>query len=151
MWTLVIFGDNVEDRMGSGRFLGFYLLCGLAASLTHALTNPTSTIPTIGASGAVAGVLGAYFLLFPMARVITLVPLLFIPLIVEIPAIFYLGLWFVSQLLNGTLALIGLETYELVAWWAHVGGFVAGMALLPLFKQSPRQYRRRYDDEYWPW
>jgi membrane associated rhomboid family serine protease len=151
MWTLYLFGDNVEDRMGSARFLLFYLLCGLAAGLTHVLTDPSSTIPTVGASGAIAGVLGAYFVLFPTARIITLVPVLFIPFIVEIPAIFYLGIWFASQLFSGTLALIGPGYYEGVAWWAHVGGFVAGLALLPAFKKSRQQYPRFYADEYWPW
>ncbi len=151
MWTLYLFGDNVEDRMGSARFLVFYLLCGLAAGLSHVLTDPNSSIPTVGASGAIAGVLGAYFVLFPTARIITLVPVLFIPFIVEIPAIFYLGVWFVSQLFSGTLALIGPGYYEGVAWWAHVGGFVAGLALLPVFKKTPQQYRRAYADEYWPW
>lgn len=151
MWTLYLFGDNVEDRMGSARFLVFYLLCGLAAGLTHVLTDPNSPIPTVGASGAIAGVLGAYFLLFPTARVITLVPVFFWPFIVEIPAVFYLGVWFVSQLFSGTLALIGPGYYEGVAWWAHVGGFVAGLALLPVFKQSRQQYGRAYADEYWPW
>jgi membrane associated rhomboid family serine protease len=151
MWTLYLFGDNVEDRMGSARFLVFYLLCGLAAGLTHVLTDPNSLIPTIGASGAIAGVLGAYFVLFPTARIITLVPILFMPFIVEIPAIFYLGVWFMSQLFSGTLALIGPGYYEGVAWWAHVGGFVAGLALLPVFKKPRRQYRRSYADEYWPW
>lgn len=151
MWTLYLFGDNVEDRMGSVRFLVFYLLCGVAAGLTHALTVPDSTIPTIGASGAIAGVLGAYFLLFPTARVITLVPVFFWPFIVEIPAVFYLGAWFVSQLLSGTMALLAPGDFEGVAWWAHVGGFVAGLALLPVFKKPRRQYRRAYADEYWPW
>jgi membrane associated rhomboid family serine protease len=151
MWTLYLFGDNVEDRMGSARFLVFYLLCGLAAGLTHVLTDPNSSITTIGASGAIAGVLGAYFLLFPTARVITLVPVFFWPFIVEVPAVFYLGVWFVSQLFSGMLALIGPEYYEGVAWWAHVGGFVAGLALLPVFKKPRRQYRRSYADEYWPW
>jgi membrane associated rhomboid family serine protease len=151
MWTLYLFGDNVEDRMGSVRFLVFFLLCGLAAGLTHVLTDPNSSIPTIGASGAIAGVLGAYFVLFPTARIITLVPILFIPFIVEIPAIFYLGVWFMSQLFSGTLALIGPGYYEGEAWWAHVGGFVAGLALLPVFKKTRQQYGRTYADEYWPW
>lgn len=151
MWTLYLFGDNVEDRMGSARFLVFYLLCGLAAGLTHVVTDPNSSIPTIGASGAIAGVLGAYFLLFPTARVITLIPVFFWPFLVEVPAVFYLGVWFVSQLFSGTLALIGPGYYEGVAWWAHVGGFVAGLALVPVFKKPRQQYRRAYADEYWPW
>jgi membrane associated rhomboid family serine protease len=148
MWTLYIFGDNVEDRMGPARYVLFYLLCGLAAGLTHCFIDPNSLVPTIGASGAIAGVLGAYFVLFPTARVITLIPVFFFPLLVDIPAVFYLGVWFVSQLLSGTLSLISTEYYEGVAWWAHVGGFVAGIALLPLLKKSHKQYRRFYADEY---
>ncbi len=151
MWTLYLFGDNVEDRMGSGRFLLFYLVCGIIASLTHILIDPRSEVPTIGASGAIAGVLGAYFVLFPTSRIITLVPVFFIPMIVEIPAVFFIGVWFLSQLFSGTLALIGPGHYAGVAWWAHIGGFVAGLAVLPIFKQSRRQYGRFYADEYWPW
>jgi membrane associated rhomboid family serine protease len=151
MWTLYLFGDNVEDRMGPARFLVFYLLCGLAAGLTHYLTDPASSIPTIGASGAIAGVLGAYFLLFPTARIITLVPVFIFPFIVEIPAVFYLGVWFVSQLFSGTMSLVSTQYYEGVAWWAHVGGFVAGLALLPLLNKPGEQYRRYHADEYWPW
>jgi membrane associated rhomboid family serine protease len=151
MWTLFVFGDAVEDRMGRASYLVFYLLGGLAASLTHYATNPASYVPTIGASGAIAGVLGAYFLLFPTARVITLLPVFFLPFIVEIPAVFYLGVWFVSQIFSGTLALVSPQYYEGVAWWAHVGGFVAGIVLLPLFKKSRQQYRPYFADEYWPW
>ncbi len=151
MWMLYLFGDNVEDRMGPGRYLIFYLLCGLAASLTHLAINPNSGVPTIGASGAIAGVLGAYFVLFPTAQIITLIPIFIFPLFIEIPAVIFLGIWFVSQLFNGTLALGGTQDSAGVAFWAHVGGFVAGMVLLPLFKKSRRRYRRYYDDEYWPW
>jgi membrane associated rhomboid family serine protease len=134
MWALFLFGDNVEDRMGSARFLVFYLLCGIIAGLTHYLINPASPIPTIGASGALAGVLGAYFLLFPTARVITLVPILIFPILIEIPAVVFLGVWFFSQLAYGTLSL-GAEEVVGIAWWAHIGGFVAGMLLMPLFRQ----------------
>jgi membrane associated rhomboid family serine protease len=151
MWVFYLFGDAVEDRMGSAPFLVFYLLCGLAASLVHYLTNSTSTLPTLGASGAIAGVLGAYFVLFPTARVLTLIPVLFFPFIVEIPAVVYLGIWFGSQLLSGTLSLASTQYYGGVAWWAHVGGFVAGIVLLPVFKKSRKQYRRYYADEYRPW
>jgi len=151
MWVLYLFGDNVEDRMGPARYLVFYLVCGLAAGLTHYVTNLGSTLPTVGASGAIAGVMAAYLLLFPTARVITLVPVFFFPFIFELPAVFFIGLWFVSQLFSGTLSLVSAESYEGVAWWAHVGGFVAGMVLLPLFKKAPKQYRRYYADEYWPW
>jgi membrane associated rhomboid family serine protease len=151
MWSLFLFGDAVEDRMGSGRYLVFYLLCGLAASAAQFFANPTSAMPTIGASGAIAGVFGAYFVLYPTARVLTLIPILFIPFIVEIPAVVYLGIWFASQVFSGTLSLASSASYEGVAWWAHVGGFVTGMALLPVFKKSPAQYRPYYPDEYWPW
>src|SRR5437870_13923332 len=101
--------------------------------------------------GCHAGVLGAYFVLFPTARIITLVPIFFLPLIVEIPTVVFLGIWFVSQLFSGTLSLVSPDYYEGVAWWAHVGGFVAGIVLLPLFKKSRAQYRHYHPDEYWPW
>ncbi len=145
MWTLWIFGDNVEDRMGPLRFLVFYLLCGIIAGLVHWLTNPHSTIPTVGASGAIAGVMGAYFVLFPYARVIALVPIFFFPFFFEIPAVFYLGMWFVSQLFSGVLALAATGQVGGIAWWAHVGGFAAGSLLHFLFVQSQRPLQ---DDEY---
>jgi membrane associated rhomboid family serine protease len=151
MWMLYLFGDDVEDRMGSARYLVFYLLCGLAASLTHCFTHPTSAIPTIGASGAIAGVLGAYFLLFPTVRVITLVPVFIFPFFFEAPAVVFLAIWFGSQLFSGTLSLVNPESYYDVAWWAYIGGFVVGMVLFPVFRKSTQQYRRYYDDEYWPW
>lgn len=151
MLALYIFGDNVEDRMGGGRYLAFYLICGLIAALTHVFFNPDSPIPTIGASGAISGVLGAYLILYPTARVITLIPVFFLPWFVEIPALVYLGMWFLSQLLNGTLAIIiGAQGFGGVAWWAHAGGFVAGIVLVGLFIQR-RNRRRVYVDEYWPW
>jgi membrane associated rhomboid family serine protease len=128
MWTLWIFGDNVEDRMGRFRYLVFYLACGLAAGLVHWLTNLDSTVPTIGASGAIAGVLGAYLVLYPGSRIVTLVPLLFWPLFFEIPAVIYLGFWFVTQLLSGAGEMAaGTAGAGGVAWWAHVGGFLAGL------------------------
>lgn len=135
MWTLWIFGDNVEDRMGSGRFLLFYLLCGAMAGLLHILTNVGSAVPTIGASGAIAGVMGAYFCLFPRSLVITLVPILFYPLVFEIPAVIYLGVWFFSQVLNGVVA---HGQAAGVAWWAHIGGFVAGMFFYRRFLNPAR-------------
>ena len=151
MLALYIFGDNVEDRLGHGSYLIFYLVCGLAAGLTHVLFNPTSPVPSIGASGAISGVMGAYFLLFPTARVITLIPLFILPWIVEIPALIYIGFWFLSQLLNGTLEIVaGAQAYGGVAWWAHAGGFIAGLVLVGLFAR--RQYVRPvYVDEYRPW
>jgi membrane associated rhomboid family serine protease len=152
MWTLYLFGDNVEDRMGPARYLIFYLLCGMAAGLTHALTMPASTTPTLGASGAVAGVLGAYLLLYPGARIVTLILIVFLPIFVELPALVFIGIWFLTQLYSGTLALLlPAESFGGVAWWAHVGGFVMGMLLLPLCKKPQQHYRRRYPDEYWPW
>ncbi|MBC7251490.1 MAG: rhomboid family intramembrane serine protease [Anaerolineae bacterium] len=152
VWALYIFGDNVEDRMGHWRYLLFYLLSGVIAALTHIFLTPTSTVPMIGASGAISGVLGAYLVLFPTSRVITLVPLFFVPWFVEIPALFYLGFWFVSQLFNGLFALAvsgPVGTYGGVAWWAHVGGFAAGLLLVGLFAR--RRVRRFYPDEYWAW
>ena len=135
LWTLWIFGDNVEDRMGPWRFLVFYLLCGLFASVVHWLTNPASTLPTVGASGAIAGVCGAYIRLYPKARIVTAVPVFFYPVVFELPALVYLGFWFLLQIWSGFAALAGQSDVGGVAWWAHVGGFVAGMALLAVFKR----------------
>lgn len=151
LWTLFIFGDNVEDRMGSARFLIFYLFSGLVAGLMQAVIDPTSTIPSIGASGAIAGVLGAYFVLYPRSRVTTLVPVLVIPWFVEVPAIIFLGFWFFSQLFSGVAAL-GASSMGGIAWWAHIGGFVFGMIFYRLFtpKRHPA-YSRYYPDEYYPW
>ena len=130
MWFLWIFGDNIEDRLGKVRFLLFYLVCGLGAALAHALFNLGSNLPTIGASGAVAGVLGGYFVLFPTARVLTLVPFFFL-ILAELPAWLILLYWFVLQFFSGALSL-GAGRGELggVAWWAHVGGFVLGAVLV---------------------
>ena len=151
MLALYIFGDNVEDRMGSVRYLVFYLLCGIAAAGVHIMFNPASTVPTIGASGAISGVLAAYLILFPTARVITLVPMFFLPWFVEIPAIIYLGGWFLSQLLNGVFTVVtGAQAFGGVAWWAHVGGFVAGLVLVRPFVQRHR-VQRTYVDEFYPW
>lgn len=143
MWTLWIFGDNVEDRMGPLRFLGFYLLCGIAAGLLHILTNPGSMVPAIGASGAIAGVLGAYFLLYPMARVVCLVPIVIIPVIIELPAFVFALFWFAMQFYSGTASLAVEADAGGVAWWAHIGGFLAGMALLTRFlRPAPPQALR---------
>lgn len=149
MLALYIFGDNVEDRMGPARYLLFYLLCGFVAGMAHLFVYPSSSLPTVGASGAIAGVLGAYFILFPRSRVITLIPLFFFFDIIEIPAFFYLGFWFFSQLFNGLFALAA-DVFQSggVAWWAHIGGFVAGVALVSIFRRPPP---RVYIDEYWPW
>lgn len=133
MWILWIFGDNVEDRMGPWRFLVFYLLCGIIAGLIHWATNRHSVVPTVGASGAIAGVLGAYLVLFPRSRVLTLIFLVFWPFFIEIPAVLYLVFWFLMQLFSGTLALLGPTQVGGIAWWAHVGGFLAGAGLHRLF------------------
>ena len=151
MLALYIFGDNVEDRLGSGRYLLFYFICGLVAAAAHIAVNPSSSAPTIGASGAISGVLAAYLLFFPSARVITLIFLFIFPWFVEIPAVIYLGFWFLSQLFNGALAVVSdMQTFGGVAWWAHVGGFLAGLILGPLLARR-RYVRRRYVDEYYPW
>ena len=139
MWYLWIFGDNVEDRMGPIRFLLFYLSCGVVASVTHIVFNLDSLVPTIGASGAVAGVLGAYLVSYPFARVLTLLPFFIIWPVVELPAILVLGFWFIVQLFNGTAA-IGSTSDMMggVAWWAHIGGFISGILLLRVFARRPR-------------
>jgi membrane associated rhomboid family serine protease len=131
MLYLYIFGDAVEGRIGHRRYLVFYLLCGVGAAVIQLLSNPTSMIPMVGASGAIAGVLGAYLILFPKARVLTLIPLIIFFPTLEIPAFVFLGLWFVLQFLQGVLS--GTADQGGVAWWAHAGGFVVGGLLLPLF------------------
>lgn len=134
MLYLWIFGDNVEDALGHFRYLLFYILCGLGAALTHVFLSPLADVPVVGASGAIAGVLGAYLLLYPRSRVLTLVPFFFFYL-VEIPALVFLGLWFVIQFLSGLLT-VGTEASAGVAWWAHVGGFLTGMVLLFPFRRG---------------
>jgi membrane associated rhomboid family serine protease len=133
MWSLYIFGDNVEDRLGPFRFLGFYLLCGLVSGLTHLTFNFYSNVPTIGASGSIAGVMGAYFILHPRARILTLIPIIFIPWIIEIPAFIFLGIWFGLQLLNAAIS----QGAAGIAWWAHIGGFVCGMIGLKILLRLP--------------
>ena len=128
MWFLWIFGDNVEDRYGRFGFFLFYVFCGLLAGFAHALTNPQSAIPTVGASGAIAGVMGSYMLLYPRSRVLTLIPLFIFLHFAEIPAIFFLGIWFVFQFLSGTVDLASKSNaVGGVAWWAHIGGFLVGV------------------------
>lgn len=156
MIYLWIFGDNVEDRMGRGRFFVFYTLCGVLSGMAQVLAMPTSTIPAIGASGAIAGVLGAYLALFPRARVRTLIPLIFIYTTVQLPAIIVLGGWFLVQFLNGLASINMNVQIGGVAWWAHIGGFVVGMILVPFFrqKQPPSPFyeydgRRYWSDDQW--
>jgi membrane associated rhomboid family serine protease len=132
MLYLYIFGDNVEDRLGHVAYLLFYLITGTGAGLTQVYFQQDSSIPLIGASGAIAGVLGAYFLLFPRARVLTVIPLFVFFPVVEVSAFFFLGFWFILQFLQGTMSSMAGVTGE-VAWWAHAGGFLVGAVLLPLF------------------
>jgi len=136
MWYLWIFGDNIEDRLGHGRFLVFYLASGFVAALVHSALMPGSAIPTVGASGAIAGVLGAYALAFPKARVLTLIPIVFFFQIVAIPALLLLGIWFVLQFIAGTLAFGGGSGG--VAWWAHIAGFVFGFIAMGMFSRRQR-------------
>ena len=136
MWYLWIFGDNVEDRMGHFRFLVFYLLCGIVAAFGQILIDPTSTLPTIGASGAIAGVMGAYFVLYPQSRVLTLIPLIVFWEIVELPAIFLLGFWFLMQLFSaGAIAATANSQAGGVAFMAHVAGFVTGLVGVFIFRK----------------
>jgi len=132
MLYLYIFGDNVEDRLGHFGYLVFYFMVGIGAGLTEVFFEQHSAIPIIGASGAIAGVLGAYFLLFPRAKILTLIPLFVFFPVIEISAFFFLGFWFVMQFINGSLS-AGTEAGGGVAWWAHAGGFVVGAALMPVF------------------
>jgi membrane associated rhomboid family serine protease len=138
MLYLWIFGNNVEDSMGRGRFLVFYLITGITASAAQVLASPNSRLPSIGASGAIAGVLGAYIVLFPNARVQTLIFLGYFARMAQLPALLVLGFWFVLQLFNGLLA-FGMTQLGGVAWFAHIGGFVAGLLLVRLFTVGRRQ------------
>ena len=134
MLFLYVFGDNVEDRLGHGSYLVFYLLCGAGAALVQVYAQQNSAAPLIGASGAISGVLGAYFLLYPRARVLTLIPLFVFFPVVELSAFFFLGFWFLLQFVQGALSAAGGDAAAGgVAWWAHAGGFVVGAVLLPVF------------------
>ncbi len=144
MWYLWIFGDNVEDSLGHGRFIVFYLLCGIVAAFGQILIQPDSTLPTIGASGAIAGVMGAYFVLYPQSRVLTLLPLIIIWEIVELPAIVLLGFWFLMQLFSaGTIAMTASTGGGGVAFMAHVAGFLFGVVAVFAFK------KRQRSEEWW--
>jgi membrane associated rhomboid family serine protease len=145
MWYLWIFGDNVEDRLGHGRFIVFYLLCGFAAALGQVFMDPTSTLPTIGASGAIAGVMGAYFVLYPTSRVLTLIPLIIIWEVIELPAIVLLGFWFLMQLFSAGSVAVTAASHGKggVAFAAHVVGFVIGVLGVFIFRKRERRA------EYW--
>jgi len=145
MWFLWVFGDNVEDILGPAKFLFFYLACGVAAALAHVALNPDSRIPTIGASGAISGVMGAYMVKFPHSRIVTLVPVFFFLTLIEIPASIMLVYWFVIQIFSGVGSLAYSSASQGgVAWFAHAGGFLAGMLLVGALRPRPR-YRRRED------
>lgn len=135
MWFLYIFGDNIEDRLGHIRYLIFYLLCGFAAGLIHLLTNWSSNIPTIGASGAISGVMGAYLLLYPRSRIMTLIPIFLFLQFVEIPAFIFLGYWLLIQLVSAGMAPRNVGG---IAFWAHIGGFVAGLIFVKILDWVPR-------------
>ena len=149
MLYLWIFGDNVEDRMGHGRFLVFYLLCGIAAALAQAALNPDSVVPMVGASGAIAGVMGAYFVLYPHSRIVTLVPLFVVVQVMEVPAIFFLGIWFLMQFLSGVGSIataVGSEPAGGIAFWAHVAGFLTGVSGVIIFRRPERQRVEWWND-----
>lgn len=137
MWILWIFGDNVEDRYGHFGYLIFFLASGFLASLAHYLVNRHSGVPTIGASGAIAGVMGAYFLLYPRARVLTVVPIFILIQILWLPAPLFLGFWFLMQFYQGTFAVVSTASGG-IAWWAHIGGFAAGLLLTRQLLKSRR-------------
>jgi membrane associated rhomboid family serine protease len=147
MWMLWLFGPTIEDRLGHGPYLAFYLACGVVAAVAHAVFNPTSTVPALGASGAIAGVLGCYVRLFPLARVIVLVPIIFIPLFFEVPAVVFVFIWFILQVLQGTAEILAPSAGGGVAWWAHIGGFLAGLLIGPLLHRAKSTYRTYYRDE----
>jgi len=141
MWYLWICGDNVEDRLGHGRFIGFYLLCGVIASFGQIMLDPGSTLPMIGASGAIAGVMGGYFVLYPQSRVLTLIPLIIFWEIIELPAIMLLGFWFLMQLFSaGAIAVTANATGGSggVAFMAHVAGFIIGMIAVFVLRKRQR-------------
>jgi membrane associated rhomboid family serine protease len=134
MWFLYIFGDNIEDRLGHLRYLVFYLLCGIAAGFVHLVTNWHSQMPTIGASGAIAGVMGGYLLLYPRARILTLIPIIFFFQFVELPAYIFLGFWIFIQVISA-----GFTRSDVggIAWFAHIGGFVVGLVMVKVFQWIP--------------
>jgi membrane associated rhomboid family serine protease len=148
MLFLYIFGDNVEDRMGHFKYLLFYLICGLGAAFAQTITNVRSEIPMVGASGAISGVLGAYILLFPKSRIVTLVPIFFFLHIVEIPAAVFLLIWFILQFLSGIATSAASKSTGGVAFWAHVGGFVVGLVLTRFFIKKG-YYRAGWSGRYY--
>ena len=147
MWTLWVFGMHVEDRMGPTRYLGFYLLCGIASGIVQMLANYNATIPAIGASGAIAGVMGAYLVMFPTSRVVVMIPIFFFPFIFDLPAVFFLGYWFLLQLFSGTWSLLKATEAGGIAFWAHVGGFLFGAVVFRLFLRPRAERTDPHADE----
>ncbi len=147
MWTLYIFGPAVENRLGPALYTLFYLFCGVGASFAHAWMNPTSVLPALGASGAIAGVIGAYMQLFPRSRVIVMVPVFFYPLFFEVFAVFFAMFWFLTQLFSGFSSLATGQLNGGVAWWAHVGGFVLGWVVARALGREGRRARPLQPDE----
>ena len=147
MLYLWIFGDNIEDKLGHFKYLCFYILCGVIAFLVHVLLNKDSDVPCIGASGAIAGVLGAYMITFPYARIVTIIPILFLWPIIELPAMVVLGFWFILQFFFGAASITSSVAEESVAWWAHIGGFISGIFIYYVLrimhgeKQKTPKYR----------
>jgi rhomboid family protein len=148
MLYLWIFGDNVEDRMGHGRFIVFYLMCGIGAAVAQTMMRPASEVPMVGASGAVAGVMGAYFVLYPRSRIVTLLPIFIFIQLIEVPAVLFLGIWFLLQFLSGVGSIADADRASMggVAFWAHVAGFAVG-AIGVLFFRRPERQRVEWWDE----
>ena len=147
MWTLWLFGPPIEDQFGWRLYLVFYLFCGVLASVTHVVFNPTSTIPALGASGAIAGILGCYMRLFPQARVIVMIPVIFIPLFFALPGAVFVGLWFLMQVLQARTSLFLASAGTSIAWWTHIGGFVGGFALASPLRFMARPNWPRHVDQ----
>jgi membrane associated rhomboid family serine protease len=146
MWFLYLFGSTVEDHMGHIRFMLFYFLSGIAASVTYFVIDIHSAIPAFGASGAIAGVMGAYIVMFPQAKIVTLILILFFPIFIELSAFIYIGFWFILQVFSGTLSFASHTTGGGIAWWAHIGGFISGIVLV-LFFGKKHLHRKGYPDE----
>ncbi|MDK2980709.1 MAG: hypothetical protein PWQ55_1056 [Chloroflexota bacterium] len=152
MWVLLIFGDNVEDRLGSGRYLAFYLLGGVAAGLLQYYFSANANVPALGASGAIAAVMGAYLIFYPRAKVVTFVPIFFFGWFVRISSVVFIGIWFLMQLFSGVSSLSAAAGTQVsgVAWWAHVGGFLFGLLMARPFCLG-KCARQEYADEHYPW
>lgn len=151
MWTLYILGSSLEGRMGSLQFLVFYLCCAIASTTVHAFFNQSADAPVIGASGAIAGIIGAYALTFPRASVLMVVPIIFVPLVFSVPALAFGAAWFLIQLLQGVSDLLKPDVGDTIAWWAHIGGFLMGLVLLPFFLLIAPEPRPKPKMQLGPW